>query len=464
MALPGRRAGALGPRPTARARPSRRPRPTSSTSPGASSPRPAPTTCCASPSSSASGATLDFYLLGVLDQDDKKAVRRRSRSCSTGTRRNEAALCRPRLGRRDRRSTSRSPPTCIARRTRQPRDLRRSLLPRRLPRARRGAAAVRLRLRRARSRQDGQGARRATTPSSCPTSPASRDAEATALDAWVEAGGVLLATGETGFYDERGVPRDEAGARQPAGHRHAVDARDDMKGAYFRIAPTASCRCPRRKLLMLDGRYYVAEPKPGAETPADAAAAAALRPARALFPRCRRATLPGVIIGKHGKGTVVYLPWHPDALYYRDSLPDIRVLLTDLLTRHIAPAPARLEGRGSLELTVQRAGRDRPRAGPRHQLRRPAQQPLRGRRRPCTACASASAASPATGTRAGRRHRARRPSPHPRRRRLPLVRAAAGRGLRGDRRFSANSRRMNNRGKSARIMACGHPTIAATSG
>ena len=30
------------------------------------------------------------------------------------------------------------------------------------------------------------------------------------------------------------------------------------------------------------------------------------------------------------------------------------MLLTDLLTRHLGPAPARLEGRGSLELTVQR--------------------------------------------------------------------------------------------------------------
>ena len=28
--------------------------------------------------------------------------------------------------------------------------------------------------------------------------------------------------------------------------------------------------------------------------------------------------------------------------------------MTDLLTRHLGPAPARLEGRGSLELTVQR--------------------------------------------------------------------------------------------------------------
>jgi len=178
------------------------------------------------------------------------------------------------------------------------------------------------------------------------------DAEAKALDAWVKAGGVLLATGETGLYDEKGVPRDKPALEcLPVTDRPM--ARRNMKGSYFRVAPGELPVPGDMRLLMLDKTYYVATPKPGAETLLTLLPPQRFGPPELCFPDFE-SEMPGAITGKHGKGKAIYVPWHADVLYYRDSLPHTRTFLTNLVVRNIAPAPARIEGRGSLELTVQR--------------------------------------------------------------------------------------------------------------
>ncbi len=178
------------------------------------------------------------------------------------------------------------------------------------------------------------------------------DAEAKALDAWVKGGGVLLATGETGLYDQKGLPRDKpALASLPITGKPM--ARHNMKGAYFRVGAGELPIPADVKLLMLDKTYYVAEPREGAEMVLTLLPPQRFGPPELCFPDYE-SKLPGAIIGKHGKGKAIYVPWHADVLYYRDSLPHTRTFLTNLVARNIAPAPAKLEGRGSFELTVQR--------------------------------------------------------------------------------------------------------------
>ena len=177
------------------------------------------------------------------------------------------------------------------------------------------------------------------------------DAEAKVLDAWVKAGGVLLATGETGLYDRQGALREKPALTcLPITDRPM--ARHNMKGAYFRIAPGELPVPADVKLLMLDKTYYVAEPAAGAETVLTLLPPQRFGPPELCFPDFE-SDMPGAIIGKHGKGRAIYVPWHADVLYYRDSLPHTRTFLVDLIARHIAPPPAKIQGRGSLELTVQ---------------------------------------------------------------------------------------------------------------
>ena len=176
------------------------------------------------------------------------------------------------------------------------------------------------------------------------------DTEAKLLDAYVEQGGVLLITGDTGFYDERGIARDTpALASMPVNGKPA--ARLNMKGSYFRIAE-GELPLSQSKLLMLDGRYYVCAPKPGAETLLTLLPPQRFGPPELCFPDFE-SDQPGVIIAAHGKGKAIYLPWNPEWQYHRDSLPNHRVLIADLLERNIGPAPVVLQGKGSLEVTVQ---------------------------------------------------------------------------------------------------------------
>ena len=177
------------------------------------------------------------------------------------------------------------------------------------------------------------------------------DAEAAVLDAFVENGGLLVVTGETGLYDERGIARDgSALASMPVTGRPVE--RPDMKGAYFRVT-AQEFPLPDSRLVMLDGRFWEAEPKPGAETLMQLLPPQRFGPPELCFPE-EESDRPGVISAPHGKGRVVWLPWQPELQYYRDSLPSHRTVMTDVITRHIAPAEAVLDGAGPVELTVQR--------------------------------------------------------------------------------------------------------------
>jgi hypothetical protein len=167
----------------------------------------------------------------------------------------------------------------------------------------------------------------------------------------VRAGGVLLAPGETGFYDGRG-----AGRERPALESLPVEAvpmvRRDMRGAYFQIGE-GELPLPDTKVLMLDGRYYVTASRPGTRTLLKLLPPQRFGPPELCFPEVD-GDLPGVLVGDYGSGKGIYLPWHPDAYYYRDSLPDTRTLVADLIGRHVGPAPVKLEGKGALEVTAQR--------------------------------------------------------------------------------------------------------------
>ncbi len=176
------------------------------------------------------------------------------------------------------------------------------------------------------------------------------DQEAKRLDAYVKGGGVLLVTGDTGFYDERGSAR-ETPALESLPVKDKPSARMHMRGSYFRIAD-GELPTPLTTLLMLDGRYFVSHPKDGAETLLTLLPPQRFGPPELCFPDIE-SELPGVITGDYGKGKVVYIPWNPEWQYFRDSLPNHRLLISELLERNVAPAPVKLEGRGSLEVTIQ---------------------------------------------------------------------------------------------------------------
>ncbi len=175
------------------------------------------------------------------------------------------------------------------------------------------------------------------------------DTEAACLDAYVAAGGVLLATGETGFYGPRGEARaTPALTCLPIGEVGLV--RDDMRGSYFKIR-SGELDLPGTTLLYLDGFYVYTTTREGATPLLELIPPQRFGPPELCFPEVS-SELSGALSQSSGEGRAIYLPWLPEFLYYRDSLPDHRHLITQLLARETPPQPCVLRGDGPVELTI----------------------------------------------------------------------------------------------------------------
>ncbi|GGC13455.1 hypothetical protein GCM10011494_35350 [Novosphingobium endophyticum] len=181
-----------------------------------------------------------------------------------------------------------------------------------------------------------------------PNTPALSDAEARALDAWVEAGGTLIATGETGHYDERGNRRDGfALASFPA--RAITRARSGLE--TYVAAGEGEAGFAVAQLLHLDGWYFDAEARNGAREQLLLQPEQKYGPPELCFPKDQAGAGPGVLRMAYGKGEAIYLPWLPEWLYFRDGLPGHRELLSHLIEAAYQPE-VRLAGAGPVEITI----------------------------------------------------------------------------------------------------------------
>jgi hypothetical protein len=179
------------------------------------------------------------------------------------------------------------------------------------------------------------------------------ETEAAALDRWVEAGGTLVATGETGLYDARGLPRTE-NVLKSLPIQSGAPLRPHMKGSYFRLHDGEHDWAPETGLMYLDGPYLTPHLADDAATEMTLIPPQRFGPPELCYPDIE-SDLPGVVRRKVGKGEAIQLPWLPDWLYHRDSLPDFRDLLVSL---NAGRPPVKLRGKGRVELTASRKGRD----------------------------------------------------------------------------------------------------------
>lgn len=177
-------------------------------------------------------------------------------------------------------------------------------------------------------------------------------AEARALDAFVDQGGVLIASGMFGAFDERGnaldrttmasFPTEAYGKPAPA----QGWSLDPTKGTF----PFASERIP------IDGLYFGGTLRNGSSDLVPFAPDQRFGPPEFSYaiPGDPARTDPGVIARTFGKGQVVHVPWLFDWHYYRDGLPIHQELLGKLIERFAPPAQWTLTGDGAVEITAQR--------------------------------------------------------------------------------------------------------------
>jgi len=178
------------------------------------------------------------------------------------------------------------------------------------------------------------------------------DAEAKALDAFVDAGGLLITTGFTGGFTPAAAARAAPvlACFPGAAFGTPVDAHgwsiDDDKGALR----SGGARIP------IDGPYFPVTMRPGATSLIPLAPDQRFGPPEFSYaiPDAARRSDPAIVVRRFGKGMAVHLPWLPDWQYHRDGLQAHQRLIAALVARYAPPAPYVLEGSGAVEMMAMR--------------------------------------------------------------------------------------------------------------
>jgi hypothetical protein len=157
-------------------------------------------------------------------------------------------------------------------------------------------------------------------------------AEASAIDAYVQAGGGLVATFESGHFDETGRRR-EGFALRCLGKTVAIARRGGMRSAYLRITDRADIPgFDLSQLVMIDGEFLYVDAGQAATTSMTLIPPSRYGPPEKTYWDVET-THPGLVKLSHGKGRVAYFPWQVDALFQRHSLPEHSRLLAAAVER-----------------------------------------------------------------------------------------------------------------------------------
>lgn len=156
------------------------------------------------------------------------------------------------------------------------------------------------------------------------------DGTATALDAFVDQGGVVIASGEAALYDPDYEARD-ACALESLGISEVREIRRDVRSAVLEVMDKE--RFPgmaERDLLCIGDTFIFADYAEGAE--------GMLRyiPPHNYGPpeRCYwslETDIPGLWINRYGKGMGIHFPWLPGTLFHREGYDNTPVFIRDVL-------------------------------------------------------------------------------------------------------------------------------------
>ena len=155
--------------------------------------------------------------------------------------------------------------------------------------------------------------------------------EIATIDRFVEAGGRLLATHESSFYDQDGQARGGPGL---GCLNLGVRDRRDMTGSYLTVTDRELLpSLPHTDLVALNAELIRFEARdPGAVERRDLAATEAVTNNTPEFAAWSATTGDhGLVVLRKGAGKVAYLPWPIGRLYHTHGAPEHRSILADVV-------------------------------------------------------------------------------------------------------------------------------------
>lgn len=180
------------------------------------------------------------------------------------------------------------------------------------------------------------------------------DAEAAALDAFVSAGGLLIASGMTAGFDAAGRPR----ATLPLASFPIEAYQEPQKAEGWTLNPSKGQLKFTTNLVPIDAYYFGGRLRSGVVDLVPFAPDQRWGPPEYSYviPGEKARTIPGVALKAHGKGHVVHIPWLNEWQYNRDTLPMHQQLIAALAARYAPAQRFTVLGKGPVELTAMRSG------------------------------------------------------------------------------------------------------------
>jgi len=190
-----------------------------------------------------------------------------------------------------------------------------------------------------------------------PNIAAMTDEEAALFDRYVEEGGHLICTFETGRYDETGRERPEPALRCIG--RTVTGKLDDPYSYLVMRDKRWLEEYPETDLLLFTGPFLATAPRPDAAGPLaeDLFGVPSVRNTTPEFAYWEKTEdLPGLTIHACGRGTAAYLPWGPDKLYRDLGVPECRSLVAGLVKRAAGELTAACDAPREVELQIAARG------------------------------------------------------------------------------------------------------------
>lgn len=193
-----------------------------------------------------------------------------------------------------------------------------------------------------------------------PNAAALSDEQAALLDGYVDRGGGLVATFETGTRDLAGAIRAAgAVALRSLGAARVLARRDgvrELRGSYLRVTNREDLAdLPDTDLVPVDRAFLYVERREGVE-PSFAFVGPSRYgpPEKCWWDEVLETDHPGLLWQTHGRGKTAYFPWPVDTLFYGHSLMECRSMLAHAVRTVARVSQVKTDLPPQVEVTVHR--------------------------------------------------------------------------------------------------------------
>ncbi|MFP7334959.1 beta-galactosidase trimerization domain-containing protein [Shouchella clausii] len=187
-----------------------------------------------------------------------------------------------------------------------------------------------------------------------PNVAAMSDEEALLLDKYVESGGHIISTYETGLYDSEGQRRSEQALKCIA-----REVKESTQNSYTYLMLDDQLLLgddPQTDLLMFTGDFLKTVERNTAASKTVCADLHGIPSVLNTTPEFAYwdevSDFPGLTIHSYGKGSVAYLPWSPDKLYHLMGVPEYKPLIAGLVKRFCGHLTLECEAPAGVECLI----------------------------------------------------------------------------------------------------------------